>query len=114
MSERDVEQLDRALEGQRDHLVPSRIVELMTLATEVAEALASPALSAVDRNRLLARVEEMAAPSNGRSRQGRLFRGWRRHPALIGAGGAALTVAAAIVVAALRVRESTKPAASAA
>src|ERR1700716_1877395 len=109
MTQNDVDALDRALDraraGRHEHLVPWRIAELVSLATEVAEAMASPSLSAGERARLLARVERLATRRVARpSRPLSILEGLRRHPIVAGAGGAVLTVAAAVAVALLRDR----------
>jgi hypothetical protein len=113
VNEHDVDALDRALDlaadGGHAHLVPSRIVELVTLATEVAEAVTAPSLSAADRARLLARIERLA-PSRGArpSRPLGVLVELRRHPVVAGAGGAVLTLAAAVAVSLLRERGERK------
>jgi hypothetical protein len=109
MTATDAEVLDDLLDGRAGAELPERLLQLATIAAELAGALASPSLSRADRHRLLVRAQALSR------RRTHLFgvvpRPHRPSAPLVaaGAGGAAVTLAV-IGVALLR-RSAQHPAA---
>jgi hypothetical protein len=105
------EVLERAQDGHRDHLVPARLLELVRLASEIAEALAAPSLDVAERQRLYMRALQLTGGgANGHQRMRltlELRRLGRNHQTLVGAAGA--LAAAAVTVALLRGRSPRAP-----
>ena len=87
----DSELLDALLDDRAAAQLPERLLELASVAAELAAALAAPVLAADDRERIRARARAIA---ERRSRLlGILPRRQARVAVAAGAGGAAVTLA---------------------
>jgi hypothetical protein len=89
-----VDLLDRALDGHPDPAVSS----LVTVAREVADALASQHLGSGERDRIYARALTLLEDALQQNRRGwqRVLRAARPLPVIVG-GAAALTLGAAAI-----------------
>jgi hypothetical protein len=97
MTQADI--LDAALErGGSDRQAPASVRALVTLAAEVADALASAGLSRADQDRIYARSLALLEEAVREQRRGwqRVLRLERSAPVLVG-GAAALTIGAAAI-----------------
>jgi hypothetical protein len=94
MTATDAELLDDLLDGRKGAELPERLLQLATVAAELAGALAYPSLSRAERQRVLVRAQVLSR--RHRRLLGVIPRPHRPNGPLVlaaGAGGAAVTLA---------------------